>query len=74
MSIVAVRVVGGIGVDPTTGAFEVCVFVVEEMAGGVFSADDESVKCIVMTAGPSWSFVRLIVIGIAGLWYFKRGR
>ena len=45
-------------------------------------ADDEVVeascsggaKKMVRIAGPSWSFVRLTVIEIAGLWYLRRGR
>ncbi len=74
MSITAVRSVGAGDVDVTTGAVEVCAVVVEDIAGGVASAALALVKWMVITAGPAWSAVRLILMGTAGLWYFSRGR
>lgn len=52
MLIAAMRSVGAISVDFATRADEVCVVVVEDTAGGVFTAVIGSAKCIVIVAGP----------------------
>lgn len=49
---------------------DVVAVVVEDIAGPVLAAALGSLKWIVITAGPSWSVVRFMVMGIAGLWYF----
>ena len=56
------------------GAVDVCAVVVEEMGRVELVAAEGVVKCIVRRAGPDWFLVREMVIGIAGLWNFRRRR
>jgi hypothetical protein len=46
---------------------------VEVVALGIAGEEDDA-KWIVKEAGPSWSSLRETVMGMAGLWYFSRGR
>lgn len=64
---VAVRSVGAAGVEPAAGAADICASAEEDIAGGVLIADVGSVKWIVIRAGPTWSMVRLTLMGTAGL-------
>jgi len=49
------------------GTVDVCVVVVEFTGGEEADAVDGEVKWIVSVAGPSWSSVRFVVMGMAGL-------
>lgn len=65
--------VGAADVLCGTGPVEVVEEVVEEIAGGMLEADGV-VKCTVKVASPPTSLVRFTVMGMAGLWYLRRGR
>lgn len=45
-----------------------------DCVGFAGAEDVAEAKKTVSDAGPSWSAVRSTVIGMAGLWYFSRGR
>ena len=60
----SVRGPGCVGVG---GTVDVCVVVVEFTGGEEADAVDGEVKWIVSVAGPSWSSVRFVVMGMAGL-------
>jgi hypothetical protein len=74
MSITEV-VVGAAGLDSGEDVDEE-----EEVVGAVDEVDEvlegggEEEKCSVMRAGAVASSVRVTVMGIAGLWYFRRTR
>jgi len=41
---------------------------------GMADVAEDAAKKTVREAGPSWSAEREMVIGMTGLWYFRRGR
>lgn len=72
--IVSTLSVGGPANVAAMGALDVCFVVVEEISVFMLEAAVALVKWIVKRAGPDWLFVLLTVMGMAGLWYFNRGR
>lgn len=70
--IVSVRM--ATGVAATGEPFEDAGLVVDGTDEVEFVVEAGLVNWTVITAGPSWSSVRLTVIGTAGLWNFIRGR
>lgn len=56
------------------GSLEAILSPEVDVVGFGIAGDDEDAKWIVNEAGPSWSSLRDTVMGIAGLWYFSRGR
>ena len=59
--------VGGPGCEGVGEAVDVWVLVVEFTGGEEADAVDGEAKWIVSVAGPSWSSVRFVVMGMAGL-------
>lgn len=67
-SMVLVKAVGAPGVEGAAG-LEAVLFM-----GGGEEAWEASVKWMVRVAGREVSWLRLTVMGTAGLWYLRRGR
>jgi hypothetical protein len=66
--------VGGPGFVTEVGAVDSCGFAVELTGGCEEEAADADVKCMVIIEGFPCTVVRDTVIGMAGLWYLRRGR